>query len=168
MAKRSLYLHFDGRCEEAFNLYATIFGNKITGIFRYKDIPHQKGMPQIPDKDLNKIENIGLSIGESLLLMGSDNLEIFGQKTIAGNNFSIYIEADSKEQADSQFNSLSEDGIIKMPMATAHWGDYFGMCTDPESTGLLISPTKRSRHYHLLVCILPLSNLSFGLCCPFG
>lgn len=130
MPKLNIYLHFDGNCEEAFNYYKRIFKAETANTIRYGDVPQQEGMPAIPEQDLNKIENIGILINKDTVLMGSDNLEIFGQKLVTGNNFSIYIEADDKEQAENIFNGLSDGGFVKMPLTLAHWGDLFGMCTD--------------------------------------
>lgn len=130
MARTNIYLHFDGNCEAAFCLYREVFQTEFTNILRYSDIPRQEGMPLVPERDLNKIENVGIKISDETLLMGSDGLECFGQKTIVGNNFSIYVEATSGEEADRIFSGLSEGGQVKMPMTIAHWGDYFGMLTD--------------------------------------
>lgn len=62
--------------------------------------------------------------------MGSDVIGDMAKKTIFGNNFSIYIEADSQDEANRLFKGLAQGGKINMPMALAHWGDYFGMLTD--------------------------------------
>ncbi|HCO68296.1 MAG TPA: VOC family protein, partial [Dysgonomonas sp.] len=40
------------------------------------------------------------------------------------------LEAENKEEADKLYSGLSQGGIILMPLAIAHWGDYFGMFTD--------------------------------------
>jgi PhnB protein len=47
-----------------------------------------------------------------------------------GNNFSISINAESKEEADKLFNGLSAGGRVTMPMEDTFWGAYFGMFTD--------------------------------------
>ena len=47
-----------------------------------------------------------------------------------GNNFSVSINADSKEEADNLFNGLSAGGTVIMPMEKTFWGAYFGMFTD--------------------------------------
>lgn len=130
MSKLSLYLHFNGNCEKAFNHYKVVFNAELASITRYGDVPRQDGSPAIPEKDLNKIENIGLLLDDGSIIMGSDMLDIWGQKNIVGNNFSIYITASSKDEADKFFDGLADGGSITMPMAVAHWGDYFGMCTD--------------------------------------
>ena len=62
--------------------------------------------------------------------MASDSSEAFGNATIAGNNFSVSIGADSKEEADKLFDGLSAGGQATMPMSDTFWGAYFGMFTD--------------------------------------
>jgi PhnB protein len=62
--------------------------------------------------------------------MGTDALESQGWKLSSGNNFSLVIEADSKEEADKFFNGLSRGGKVRMAMADTFWGAYYGMLTD--------------------------------------
>jgi len=132
MAKLNIYLKFDGNCEEAFTHYESVFDSSISFVSRYGDVPRleEEGMPVIPEDQLEKIENICLPIDKDTVLMGTDGLEAFGAKPIIGNNFSIYITADSQDEAYRIFHGLSAGGNIQMPISRAHWGDYFGMCTD--------------------------------------
>ena len=78
--------------------------------------------------------------------MGSDGLESLGRRPLIGTNFSIYMEAESEDEANKLFNGLAEDGQISMPMSKAHWGDYFGMCTDKFGINWFInySPDKKN------------------------
>jgi PhnB protein len=63
--------------------------------------------------------------------MGSDTLPGFGSPDIRqGNNFSISIAAESREEADRICNGLSAGGTIIMPLADTFWGAYFGMWMD--------------------------------------
>ena len=133
MAKINFYLLFNGNCEEAFNFYKSAFGIDFTFIGRYGDIPPQNGMPPISEDEKNKIENICLPIAEETVLMGAD---------VFGNNFSLYIEADSRGEADRLFAGLSTEGRVTMPMSEAHWGDYFGMFTDKFGVNWLINDRK--------------------------
>jgi PhnB protein len=54
MTTINIYLTFDGRCEEAFNYYKSIFGGEFAHIGRFGEMPPQEGMP-ISDADKNKI-----------------------------------------------------------------------------------------------------------------
>ena len=134
--------NFNGNCEEAFNFYKSAFGIDFTFIGRYGDIPPQNGMPPISEDEKNKIENICLPIAEETVLMGADVCGYMAQNTVFGNNFSLYIEADSRGEADRLFAGLSTEGRVTMPMSEAHWGDYFGMFTDKFGVNWLINVRK--------------------------
>ena len=138
MAKINFYLLFNGNCEEAFNFYKSAFGIDFTFIGRYGDIPPQNGMPPISEDEKNEIENIA----EENVLMGADVCGYMAQNTVFGNNFSLYIEADSRGEADRLFAGLSTEGRVTMPMSEAHWGDYFGMFTDKFGVNWLINVRK--------------------------
>ena len=56
-----------------------------------------------------------------------------------GSNFSVSINADSKDETNSLFAALSEGGTVTMPPADTFWGDYFGMCTDKYGINWMIS-----------------------------
>jgi PhnB protein len=53
-----------------------------------------------------------------------------GPKRAEGNNISISVHPDSKQEADRIFNALAQGGTITMPIANQFWGDYFGSLTD--------------------------------------
>jgi PhnB protein len=128
MAKLNAYLNFPGNAEEAFKFYKSVFGGEFRAVMRFKDMPIP-GMPS-DKKDENKIMHIALPIGKDDVLMASDALESHGQKVIVGNNVSISIFPDSKEEADRLFKALSAGGTIQMPLANQAWGDYYGGLKD--------------------------------------
>lgn len=128
MATINVYLNFMGNTEEAFNFYKSVFGGEfLGGINRFKDTPHGENMSSA---DKEKVMHVALPIGNGNVLMGTDLLESAGHKLISGNNYSISINADSKEEADNLFTKLSEGGKIEMPIADVFWGAYFGMFSD--------------------------------------
>ncbi len=130
MATVNPYLTFNGTCEAAFTFYKSVFGGEFPYIGKFKDMPPVEGCPPISEADGNKIMHVSLPISKETILMGSDSSEAFGQVTVVGNNFSVSINAESKEEADKLFNSLSAGGNISMPMNQTFWGAYFGMFTD--------------------------------------
>jgi PhnB protein len=129
MASISPYLNFNGKCEEAFNFYRSVFGGEFPYVGRYKDMPPQKGKT-VPESDGNKIMHISLPIGRETVLMGSDTSEIFESSPIVGNNIAISLNADSEDEAKKLFKGLSEDGKVIMPLEKAFWGALYGMFTD--------------------------------------
>lgn len=128
MASLNTYLNFKGNTEEVFNFYKSVFGGEFALIQRFSDVP---GIADnLPETDKNKIMHVSLPIGKHNMLMGTDVLESAGHTLTFGDNFSISINADSKEEADTIFNKLADGGEIKMPLEMAFWGEYFGMLTD--------------------------------------
>jgi PhnB protein len=145
MTTVNVYLTFKGNCEEAFNFYKSVFGGEFPYVGRFKDMPPTDGC-SVPDEDLEKIMHMSLPISAETMIMGSDSSEAFGQVTTIGNNFSISINTDSKEEADRLFNGLSEGGKVTMPMDVTFWGDYFGMFTDKFDINWIISfPTNQNQ-----------------------
>ena len=139
MSSVHIYLTFDGNCEEAFSMYRSIFGGDYASISRFGEMPPQEGMPPVPEDQLEKIMHVSLPIGEHSLLMGSDTGGDWGKKHQPGNNFSISVDADSKEQADQYFSKLAEGGQVIMGINNTFWGSYFGMLTDRFGISWMVS-----------------------------
>lgn len=133
------YLTFKGNCEEAFNFYKTVFGGDFSYLGRFSEMPPQEGVKALPEEDKNKIMHVSLPISKETMLMGSDTGGEWAPKTVVGNNFSISVSVNSKEEADRIFNALSEGGKVTMPMEATFWGDYFGMFTDKFDINWMIS-----------------------------
>jgi len=129
MASVNAYLTFNGDCEAAFLFYKSVFGGDFSYIGKYKDMPPTDGS-SVPPKDGEKIMHVSLPISQETILMGSDSSETYGQATVIGNNVSISINTNSKDEADKLFNGLSASGKVTMPMNETFWGAYFGMFTD--------------------------------------
>ena len=128
MAKLNIYLNFAGSAEEAFNFYKSVFGGEFRNVTRFKDMP----MPgvNIPKGVENKMMHIALPVGKEDVLMASDVPEGFGHKLVMGNNVTVSVSPDSKQEADRIFKALSAGGKIEMPIANQPWGDYYGDFTD--------------------------------------
>ncbi len=143
MTKVNAYLNFNGNCEEAFNFYKSIFGGEFPYIGRYKDMPPMEGQPPLPESEQNKIMHVSLPISEETILMGADTMTGFGPETSFGNNISLILSPDTKDEADRLFNELSAGGAITMPIETTFWGAYFGMLIDKFGINWMISFEER-------------------------
>lgn len=130
MATANIYLTFDGNCEAAFTFYKSIFGGEFPYLGRFKDMPLQEGIPPLTEEMKEKIMHVSLPIGNGTVIMGSDAGGDWAPKIKQGNNFSISVTAESREEADRLFAGLTEGGQVTMPLAVTFWGEYFGMCTD--------------------------------------
>jgi len=130
MATVNVYLTFNGNTEEAFNFYKSVFGGDFSYLGRYKDMPPTEDCPTPSEEEGNKIMHISLPISKETVLMASDSNSSFGGEVVMGTNFSISINAETKEEADKLFNSLSVGGQVTMPLSDTFWGAYFGMFID--------------------------------------
>lgn len=130
MASVNIYLTFNGNCEEAFNFYRSVFGGEFSYVGRFKDMPPSEDGKSVSEVDGNKIMHISLPISKETMIMGSDTGGEWATSFTQGNNFSISVSADTKEEADRIFTALAEGGQITMPLDNTFWGDYFGMLTD--------------------------------------
>jgi len=129
MASVAIYLNFQGNAEEAFNHYKKVFGGEFSTVMRFKDAPPQPGAPVLSEDDQNKIAHMALPIIGGIQIMGTDMLESMGQKLVEGNNFTISLSPDTKEEADAMYAGLSEGGADGVAPHDEFWG-YWGTCKD--------------------------------------
>ncbi|HEY1039379.1 MAG TPA: VOC family protein [Bacteroidia bacterium] len=131
MSKVSIYLNFQGRTEEAFNFYKAVFKTEFSAPFFYnKHLPAVPGMPELPENEKEKIMHVALPILGGTEIMGTDMLESMGHKLIIGNNTTINLEPDTKEETDRLFKALSEGATDIAPLQDMFWGAYWGCCLD--------------------------------------
>lgn len=130
MASVSIYLNFGGNAEEAFNHYKEVFGTEFSNpIMRFKDMPPHAGSPELPEADKDKVAHVALPILGGTQIMATDMLESMGQTIKEGNNFTISLTPDTKEEADRLYNELSDGGADAVPPHEEFWG-YWGTCKD--------------------------------------
>ena len=130
MAYVSIYLNFNGNAEEAFNHYKKVFKTEYSApIMRMKDQPSRPGVPPLSEADKNKVMHVALPILGGMQLMATDMLESMGQKLVEGNNFTINLGPDTKEEADRLYRELSDGGSDGVPPHEEFWG-YWGTCKD--------------------------------------
>lgn len=130
MARTNIYLNFQGNAEEAFNFYKSVFRTEWSApIMRMGDIPQQEGMPQLSDAEKKMVMHVALPILGGTNIMGTDMLESMGHKLKIGNNTTISLEPDTKEEADRIYNALSQGGTDCVVPHDEFWG-YWGVCLD--------------------------------------
>jgi len=138
MATVNIYLTFNGNCEEAFTFYKSVFGGEFPYIGRFKDMPAGEA-PKLKAGEENRIMHVSLPISKETILMGSDTGGEWAPSYLQGNNFSISITADSKEEAEKLFKGLSSGGAVTMPLAKTFWADSFGTLTDKFGINWMVS-----------------------------
>jgi PhnB protein len=135
------YLNFDGKTEEAFLFYKSVFNSEFVGkgIQRFGEIPAKEGNPPIADAIKQMILHVELPITGGHILMGTDAPKEMGFTMNKGNNMHICIEPETREEADRLFNELSAEGNITMPMADVFFGAYFGEFSDKYGINWMIN-----------------------------
>jgi len=130
------YLNFDGKCEEAFTLYAKVLGGKIEAMLPFEGSPAAQGMPPgFAKKILHAKMNIG-----GQLLMASDCPPEKGFEKPQG--FSVNISVEKPADAERIYAALSAGGKITMPLSETFWAQKFGMFVDKFGTPWMINCEK--------------------------
>lgn len=130
MSRVSTYLNFMGRTEEAFGFYARVFGTEITGpIARMGEMAGGPGQPELTDAERQLVMHIELPILADHVLMGTDMLESLGHELRVGNNVTINLEPDSRQETYRLYAALAEGGSESTGMQEVPWG-YWGCTLD--------------------------------------
>ena len=139
MGHVSTYLNFAGTTEEAFAAYGQIFGTTVTSLTRFSDMPD---IPVTPE-ERSLVLNMAMPIHAGHVIMGSDMVPSMGHTLTIGNNTTIMLEVDSREQADAYFAALCEGGDERQRdgMADMFWGAYWGTCLDRFGVRWMINHT---------------------------
>ena len=131
MASVSTYLNFNGTTEEAFNHYAAVFGTEFAApIFRLCDAPPSPDMPAVPEEIGRLVLNVQLPILAGHVIMGTDIVESMGHHLTIGNNTTINLIPDSREETDRLYAALSGGGSECTGLSDMFWGSYYGSCLD--------------------------------------
>ena len=143
MARVNTYLNFQGKTEEAFSHYAKTFGTDVTMLTRYSDMP-AAGPGELADDEKDLVMHAELPIIGDHLLMATDMLRSMGQETRIGNNTTLCLDVDTKDEADRLYGALSDGGSEGSPMADMPWGAYWGVVLDRYGIRWMINHTPAS------------------------
>lgn len=130
MASVSTYINTPGKTEEAFEFYRSVFGGDFTDLQRFKDMDMGPASAALSETDLNCILHIELPILGGHVIEGTDMLASLGHELRLGNNFSINLHPDSREEADRLYAGLSVGSADATAMAEMPWGAYWGSFED--------------------------------------
>ncbi|HYO93503.1 MAG TPA: VOC family protein [Polyangiaceae bacterium] len=131
MARTSTYLNFAGNTEQAFAFYKSAFRTELNGpISRMGDVPPAPDMPTLSEAEKRLVMHVELPILGDHRIMGTDAIESMGHTVTFGNNVSINLEPDTRQETERLFHALGEGGKVTMPLQDMFWGAYFGTLTD--------------------------------------
>ena len=117
------YLFFDGRCEEALDLYRRLLGAEVTMLMRFKENPDQSTVPPGLGE---KVMHASFRVGDTELL-ASDGLAK-GQPAFKG--VSLAVSVADEAEAERKFAALADGRQVQMPLAKTFFSDRFGMVAD--------------------------------------
>jgi PhnB protein len=140
VARVNTYLNFQGQTEEAFTFYAKVFGTEVTVLSRFSEMP-MVGPDALPVEERDLVMHAELPILAGHVLMATDMLRSMGHETRVGNNTTLSLEVDTREEADRLYEALSEGGSEGSPMADMPWGAYWGVILDRYGIRWMISTT---------------------------
>jgi PhnB protein len=131
MARVTTYLNFMGNAEEAFEFYRTVFGTDyVVPILRMGDIPADPNALPMAEGDRQKVMHAELPILGGHVIMATDLVESMGHELKIGNNTTINLEPDTREEVQRLFDNLSEGASDVSPLADMFWGATWGTCLD--------------------------------------
>lgn len=117
------YLFFDGRCEEALDLYRRVLGAEVKALMRFKESPDQSA---VPPGLADKVMHSSFRIGDTELLASDGHAK--GKPTFQG--ISLALTVADEADAERKFNALADGGQVQMPLAKTFFSPRFGMVAD--------------------------------------
>ncbi len=140
-ARVCTYLNFDGKTEEAFRFYQSVFKTAFVtgGIKRFGDLPADSNHPPVAEEIKKMVLHVELPITGNHILMGTDAPKEMGFTITQGNNMHISIEPETRTEAERLFNELSAGGKIEMPLQDMFFGAYYGGFTDKYGINWMIN-----------------------------
>lgn len=140
MARVNTYLNFMEKTEEAFTFYKKVFGTEFISLTRMKDMPRPPGAPELSERESNLIMNVQLPITNGHVLMATDMIESMGHNLVPGNNVTISLDLDSKDEAERIYSALLTNSPENSgPLAQMPWGALWGSCQDQFGVRWMIS-----------------------------
>lgn len=127
------YLGFRDTARPAMEFYRSVFGGELTistfGDFQASDDPAEE----------DKVMHSQLETPGGLVLMAADTPN--SMPYTPGDAFSVSLSGgpDADAELRGYWERLSDGGRVLEPLATAPWGDAFGMVTDRFGTTWLVN-----------------------------
>jgi PhnB protein len=116
------YLSFRSNARAAMEFYKSVFGGKLT-MSTFKEF----GMAEDPAA-ADLIMHSMLEADNGITFMASDTPPSMPYRE--GACVSMALSGDDTAELTGYFEKLAQSGTVKMPLATAPWGDSFGMLCD--------------------------------------
>jgi PhnB protein len=120
------YLNFDGRAEEAIEVYRKALGAEVLMLMRFKECPETPKPGTTSPGTENKIMHSCLRIGDTQV-MASDGY-CKGKPSFQGISLSLTVA--NEAEADRKFAALADGGQVQLPLTKTFFSPRFGMVAD--------------------------------------
>ena len=127
MAFVGTYLNFPLQTEEAFTFYKEVFNpaGELT-MMKFSDTPMASNLPE---EERDGVMHASLEIIGGHKLFATDMLKSMGHEVKIGNNTTLNLMLDTREQADAIYAKLSIGATEFQAPREEPWG-YWGVCLD--------------------------------------
>lgn len=116
------YLSFRDQARSALEFYHSIFGGSLS-VSTFGE-----AMPGTHEDELDKVMHGQLDGEQGFVLMASDTPASMPHEP--GATISLSLNGDDESVLRGYWEALVDGGTVVEPLATAPWGDTFGMCID--------------------------------------
>ncbi|KMY55972.1 glyoxalase [Bacillus sp. FJAT-27231] len=116
------YLTFNGNAKEALTFYAQAFQAEIQRLQTFGEADYPT-----PPEAADRVMHARLSKGD-FLIMVSDTFP--GQDVQIGNHISLALTFESKEEIQSVYEKLQQEGTIQMELQDTFWGSTYAKLQD--------------------------------------
>jgi len=107
-------LRFDGRCEEALNLYKKVFHAKSNGFLRYSDRDKRDYDEPLTKEQENHILHAEMHIGEQRFMM-SDSITIDSSQS-PNTACTLTATFDNADEVKKAYESIKDGSTILVPL----------------------------------------------------
>lgn len=125
------YIFFTGNCQEAMELYKSIFGGELS-VMSWDQMPPEGGQTDVDMTGMKSAEEMKGKVMHASLtggiarLMGADT----PRPELGTGKISLSLSGADEAKLTDIFNKLSEGGQVVDSLKKQFWGDTFGVVTD--------------------------------------
>jgi PhnB protein len=121
-----VYINFNGKCREAVEFYAEVFGLEKPKIMTFGETPPDPNYP-LPDEAKHLVMHSRLNIDGSNVMFS----DVFpGMPFVEGTNISLSFVNTDIDLIKSLFNKMKEGGKVGMDLQETFWSKCYGSLKD--------------------------------------
>ena len=133
------YLYFDGRSQEAIDLYKSAIGATVEMVMYFKDAPAEM-QSQIAPGMGDKIMHACIKVGDTPVFLSDGHCK---GGTLQFQGITLTINADSDAEAEKLFAALGKGGQVQMPLTETFFATRFGMVADKLGVSWMVLAAKK-------------------------